>query len=223
MTSNEAYVKFLQKVNKNLNSNNVVADKGRFVLLYRENEIKRINQLISEGNDERIREIQMFLNTDVSLKFKSVSNDKRALYSLPKDYLDISSAYAEASKDKCKATIFLYEFKDKNYSAQISDNYNKASFGLREAPYIIASDSINVFTNNEMEIKKVFLSYYRIPKQMNIEGWINEEGISSQNSNPEGDESFIDKVISMASADFARNNYDTDGVQINKDRIITNQ
>ena len=223
MTSNEAYVKFLQKVNKNLNSNNVVADRGRFVLLYRENEIKRIQQLVSEGNDERIREIQMFLNTDISLTFSSKSNDNRVLYSLPKDYLTFSSIYAEVKKGKCKDKIYLYEIKDKNYSTILSDNYNKPSFEYREAPFLIANNNINLFTNSEFDVEKVQISYYRYPKPMNIEGWINEEGIPSQDSNPEGDEKFINKVISMAATDFARNNYDMDGIQINKDRTVNNQ
>lgn len=223
MTSNKAYIKFLQKVNKNLNSNNVVADKGRFVLLYRENEIKRITQIISEGNDERLREIQFFLETDRPLEYLSKSNDKRVLYKLPSDYLDLSSVYAEAEKGKCKSKIFLFEIKDKNYSTHIPDNYNQPSFEYQEAPYIVANNNLNIFTEDKFKITKVQISYYRYPKEMNIVGWYDENGIASTNSNPEGDDRFIDKVISMAAADFARNNYDTDGVQINKDRIITNQ
>jgi hypothetical protein len=221
MTINEAYIKFLQKVNKNLNSNNIVADKGRFILLYREAEIKRIVDLTGKKNDERHREIQWALKPNISLSFNSKITD-RVLYNLPTDYLELSSAYATASKGSCKdKQIFLREIKDANYNEYLPDNYNQASFEYREAPYMAADKKINIFTN-DFEIQEVILTYYRYPRKVDIAGYLNANGVPSTNINPEGEERFIDKVLSLAAEDFARNNYDADAVQINKDRIQTN-
>lgn len=221
MTINEAYIKFLQKVNKNLNSNNIVADKGRFILLYREAEIKRIVDLTNKKNDERHREIHWALKPDVLLTFDSKTED-RVLYKLPTDYLELSSVYAKASKGKCKdKKISLHEIKDANYNEILSDNYNQPSFEYREAPFIVADQKINIFTH-DFDIDKTIITYYRYPKKVDIEGYLNANGVASVNSDPEGDERFIDKVLSMAAEDFARNNYDADAVQLNKDRVITN-
>jgi hypothetical protein len=221
MNVNEAYLRFISKVNKNLNSDNITADRPRFVMLYNENQIRRILQLIREGNDERIREIHHFLKPDTSLTFKSKKQD-RVLYKLPSDYLELSNAYAIADKEECKnKKIFLWEIKDRNYSQVLSDNYNLPSFEYREAPFVVADNSINVFTG-DFDYKKVILSYYRYPRKIDIEGYITIDNSTSSNVNPEGDERFIDKVISMAATDFARNYHDMEGIQINKERVINN-
>jgi hypothetical protein len=221
MNINEVYLRFIAKVNKNLNSDNITADKPRFVMLYNENQIRRILQLIKEGNDERIREIHHFLKPDTSLTFKSKKQD-RVLYKLPSDYLELSNAYAIANKESCKdKKIFLWEIKDRNYNQVLSDNYNLPSFEYRESPFVVADNNINVFTG-DFDYKKVILSYYRYPRKIDIEGYINLDNSVSTNVNPEGDERFIDKVISMAATDFARNYYDMEGIQINKERVINN-
>ena len=84
-----------------------------------------------------------------------------------------------------------------------------------------ADKKINIFTN-DFEIQEVILTYYRYPRKVDIAGYLNANGVPSTNINPEGEERFIDKVLSLAAEDFARNNYDADAVQINKDRIQTN-
>lgn len=221
MTINEVYLQFLQKVNRNLNSNNITADRFRFVMLYNENQVKRIQEVIEEGNDERIREIQTFLKPNTDLIFDSKLLD-RVLYILPTDYLDFSSSYALADKKKCtNKKISLWEIKDKNYTQVLSDNYNAPSFEYREAPITVADNKLNVFTN-DFEIKKVVLTYYRYPKQVDIKGYINLDEKSSTDINPEGDEKFVNKVISMCATDFARNYNDIQGIQINKERTQTN-
>ncbi len=223
MTIKTAYLLFLTKVNRNLNSNNITADHSRFVLYYNESQVRRISQLVLEGNDERLREIQGFLKPNVDLDFDVEQLDRR-LYKLPKDYKDFSSSYALGDKNGCKnKKIDLHEIKDKNYTQVLSDNFNKPSFEYRESPIIVADDKLNVFTAKDFTFSKVVLTYYRYPKEIDIEGYTNVEGGASTDINPEGNRDFVDKVISMAAEDFARNYGDIQGVQIHKDRIKTNQ
>ena len=61
MNIQEAYLRFLTKVNKNLSSNNITASKDRFVLLYNEEQIRRVEYILDNKNDDEIREINTFL------------------------------------------------------------------------------------------------------------------------------------------------------------------
>lgn len=220
MTSQEAYIKFLTKLNKNLNTNNVTADPARFVIAFNENLVKRIIYVIGQGNDEDIREIQAFLKPNTLLTEKITLSD-RVTFQLPPNYLDFSSGYAKATKGVCKGQkIFIFEIKDKNYTEILSDDFNKPSFEYREAPFIVADNKVQVF-KEDFEINEAVITYYIIPTKIDIEGYIKENGSLSTNINPQGDDRFLDKVISMTVADFQRNYQDQNGYILNKERIET--
>ena len=55
MDIQEAYLRFLTKVNKNLSSNNITASKDRFVLLYNEEQIRRVEYILQNKNCFSIR------------------------------------------------------------------------------------------------------------------------------------------------------------------------
>lgn len=219
MNVQDAYFQFLQKVNKNIGSRNITADKPRFVSLYNEAQVKRLLYVLNNASDLGVREIHYFLKPNTDLAITNTFLD-RVVCELPEDYLDFSSAYALATKGKCKdKKISLWEIKNKNYTV-VDDNYNAPSFDYREAPVSIANNWLNIFTK-DFTINKAVLTYYRYPKSIDIEGYV-KGGKASQNINPEGDKRFIDRVITMAALDFARNNSDTQDVQIEKDRARTN-
>lgn len=219
MTIDEAYFQFLQKVNRNLGSKNITADKPRFVRLYNENQVKRILEIIQNGSDLNIREIQHFLKPNKNISVSNTFFD-RVVCELPKDYLDFSSAYAFADKGKCKdKKISLWEIKNKNYTV-VDDNYNAPSFEYREAPASIADQNLNIFIT-DFTITQAVLTYYRYPTEVDIEGYI-KNGQNSSNVDPEGDRRFVDRVISMAAEDFARNNSDPQDVKIEQNRVRTN-
>lgn len=221
MTIEDAYIKFLIKLNKNLDSNNVSADPSRFVIAFNENSSKRIVDVIGQGNDEDLREIESFL---VSKELSTPTKlSDRFTFTLPKDYLDFSSQYAIVSKGKCKNKVItdLWEIKDKNSSIILSDVNNKPSFEWEEAPFLIANNKVQIFAS-DFEVNKVNLTYYKYPRQVDIEGYITSTGGYSTNIDPEGDDKFLNKVISMTVEDFQRNYENVQGVQISKDRIINN-
>jgi len=220
MTVEEAYIKFVIKLNKNLNSNNITADPSRFVITFNENLSRRVIDVIGDGNDEDIRSIQEFLVSGELTD--SETKEDRFLFKLPKDYLDFSSGYAKASLGKCKdKQLDIWEIKDKNYTDKLSDEFSKPSFSYREAPFIVANSKIQIF-KSDFTISKVVLNYYKYPTYIDIEGYTTIAGDPSTSINPEGSDRFLNKVISMTVEDFQRNYSDTAGVQFSKDRIINN-
>tara|TARA_S200002703_G_scaffold148599_1_gene145457 strand:+ start:262 stop:927 length:666 start_codon:yes stop_codon:yes gene_type:complete len=220
MTIQEAYISFLTKVNRNLKSNNVSADKARFVLLYNEEQIRRVDYILDNKNNDEIREIQEFL---VSKSLSGIATDQdRYTADLPNDFLDLSSAYCLATTESCgKDRVSLNEIKDFDREEFVGDNNNKPSWEYREAPFYVGNNKINIFFE-DFQVTDVYLSYYKYPTPVDIAGYIKDDGSASADQNPQGSERFINKVINMCAESFARNYADTNSITINKDRIITN-
>ena len=80
MNIQEAYLRFLIKVNKNLSSNNITASKDRFVLLYNEEQIRRVEYILDNKNDDEIREINTFLVQNNNLPQTSIVTGKQLYY-----------------------------------------------------------------------------------------------------------------------------------------------
>jgi len=215
MTIQEVYIRTLQKANRNLGSNNILLDKGRFVLLYNKAQVDRILE-VYRLNDERIREIRFFLNTNVSLA--PLSNTKTTTpFELPSDYLEFSNVFAYADKKECKnKKINLFEIKDKNANEIAFDEYNSPSFEYRESSFIIADDKIEVYRTDDFNYTEAILSYYKYPTKVDIEGYTRLDGAASTNINPQGDQDFIEQVIDKVVFEFAKNNEDTQLANLNQ-------
>lgn len=220
MNIEDGYIKFLTKVNRNLKSNNVTASKDRFILLYNEEQIRRVDFILENKNNDELREIEPFLGnanlTSLSTKGEIISA------SLPSDYLDLSSASCLVDSGKCVGErVSLNEIKDFDKEQVVTNENEKPSFEYREAPYYIGGGNINIFFDN-FTVTEVILSYYKYPKPVDISGYIKTDGSASSDIDPEGSERFINKVINMCAESFARNYNDTNSITINKDRIVTN-
>lgn len=222
MTIQEAYIRFLTKVNQNLKSTNVVASKDRFILLYNEEQIRRIEYILDKKNDDEIREINNFLITEPNISVTNILDNKFSL-ALPTNYLDLSSAYAKVSNSSCSdIRISLYEIKDFNSEEILADKNNAPSLKYREAPFYIGNSSLQIFTDG-FSVDNAVITYYKYPQKVDIEGYIHvSNGAASRDINPEGSEAFINKVISGCAESFFRNYGDTNQIQINKDRVVNN-
>lgn len=222
MTPNEVYLSILTKLNANLGTDNITVDKPRVVIAYNESMIRRISDLLSRKIDESLREIQGLLVLNHNL-VKENSQEDRVVFTLPENYFDISSAYAEGSKGVCKEKeLFMWEIKDPNYNQVLSNVHYKPSFSFQEVPYVVNSGKLTVFKTDDFEINEVFLSYYRYPQKFDIQGYINIDNTPSANVAPELDERFIHKVIALTVEDIQRNFRDQLGHQLSKDRVVRN-
>lgn len=221
MNIEAAYQSFLLKVNQNYKSSNVAASKDRFVILYNEEQVRRIEYILSKKSDDSIREIQNFLTTTKITTIGSTLGNKVTV-PLPQDYLDLSSAYCTVKSKDCKGIrLSLFEIKDFDTEQILLDVNSSPSLAYREAPYYIGGDSLQVFTDN-FTLESATLTYYRYPTTVDISGYIHLDNSASTSIDPEGDDSFVNKVISMCAESFFRNYGDPQQLQINKDRIINN-
>lgn len=220
MNVNEAYLKFIQKVNKNYTNDNIVVDRGRFVLLYNEVQNKFVEWVLEKRNEDDIRDIQVLLVPDeeLSLKNKILNHQD---FELPKDFFSFSNIQVFARNKECsKAKLQAFEVKSENTEELLADVHNKPSFKFRETFYKIGSNTINVYVD-DFDISKLYLTYYRYPRQIDIEGYLKIDKTQSINIDPEFDDKIVDRILSACAKEFNINDENLQKVQFDKDRIFS--
>lgn len=197
----QAFIKYKNKVDKNITNDQASTDRGRFVLLFNETQNKFIEFHLQQRGVDDIRYIQNFLVLDKNIASTSKTQDHYN-FPLPKDYLDTSDVRAFASNDKCKnIKLNLWEIQVENLSELIQDEFNKPSFKWRESFYTINSNALSVYVD-DFSIDNVLLNYYRYPNQISLIDPIDPESDFNESIKIEWDDKALDRIISMCAGEF---------------------
>jgi hypothetical protein len=204
MTTEQAYNRFIIKINENATTDGLSCDRGKFVIFCNNATNKKIESCLDRKFDDDIRYIQKILVDDKKLSSSNTHLDHTE-FIIPNDFFDNSNLYILASKGNCKKQkLDCYEIKDDDRNNILRDTFQSPSFKYREAPYHIASDKIKIYTDNDFTIDNAILSYYRYPVQV---GLVDSEDPESRfnNNNPEFDDKFMADVISLCASEFFLN------------------
>lgn len=220
MKINEAYIHFLDLVNRNATNNNINVDKFRFVNLFNKVNIEYVSWILEKRNEDVIRHISPLLILEKSLKIKE-SKTTHSLFTLPSDYFELANLHVTASQGECKREkIYTFEVKSENIEELLSDTNNKPSFKFRETFYFTSSNSVAIY-KDDFTIDQANLSYYRYPKQVDIKGYIHTDGNSSKDIHPELDDKIVHKILTAMSKQFSATNGDQLGYQLSKDKLFS--
>ena len=219
MVSEEVYGRFIIKINKNAQTDNIQCDRGRFVEIYNEEKNKYVEWTLEKRNEDDVRYIQALLIPHETITSSKVNNDSQE-FDLPELYFDLADVYAIASSDCCeKQKIDLYEIKAENISLELQDESSKPSFDYRESLYQIASDKVVVY-KNDFTIDNINLSYYRYPVEIELQDVEDPESGFKAGIEFLLDDKAIDRIISMCAASFDLNN-DNQKFQADKQRVVS--
>lgn len=220
MTIEKAYLSFVNIVNRNITNNNVNVDKPRFILLFNDIQNRYLEWLLEKRNEDSIRYATPLLTVDKKLVLSQEDTDKD-FYKLPIDYFDLSNIGVEASKGECKkAPLHCFEVKSEDTQELLNDKYNEPSFDYRETFYMTSSkNTVAVFKKN-FSIDNVYATYYRYPNQVDIEGYIKEDGSQSQSVDPEWDDKATGRILVAMSKEFAAINSDGGQYELGADRLF---
>ena len=199
-TVDQAYEKYIVKVEKNATNDGLSTDKARFVLLFNEEQNRFIENLLDKRGDDDIRYIQNFLKKDKKISTSSKYLDSFA-FPLPADYLDFSSVYANVSRETCTdKRITLYPLKDEDSNQIIPDTYTSPSFKWRESWFTINSNNLSVYTD-DFSVDNIILSYYRYPNKI---GQLNPNDSESPfiQATLEWDDKALDRIITLMVSNF---------------------
>ena len=220
MNIGTAYLKFIEKVNKNFTNDNISVDIGRFVSLFNAKQIRFLEYVLEKRNEDDIRYIQKMLVKDLGLLLSSVSLN-HCDFELPENFFSFVNVQAFANGGGCSSqSIMLWEIKNENVHELLQDEYNKPSFKWRETFYSFADDKIVIYVD-DFKIDQVYLTYYRYPKPIDMEGYIREDSTFSVNIDPEWDDKITERIIDFCVADFHLNNDDLQHFQTDTARKIS--
>jgi hypothetical protein len=219
MTIEQAYLQYLQLINRNATNNNTNVSKDRFVLTFNNVQNRYVEWVLEKRNEDDIRDIQVLLQKDVPLSLLG-SEEKFQSYQLPNNYFDFANIRAKAKSDCCPAdNIHLFEVKSEDVESLFVDTNNEPSFDWRESFYHFANNAVILYRKN-FEYDKVYLTYYRYPQQVDIQGYF-VGTTPSTNIDPEFDDKVVNRIILGMSKEFAAITSDTASYQMDKDRLFT--
>ena len=164
--------------------------------------------IVKEGDEQSTRrkdDLQVLLfNNQLSLI------DKKDYFSgdIPGNYLQFKRVDVFACKDCCedrRMTVYLSE--EGNLNQLLRDKSKKPSFDWAETFVTLINNQVHIYTNNEFDISKADLTYYRQPIKIQIQGCIdpytNLESLVEVQSEFKDDiiEIIIDEAVSILAGD----------------------
>lgn len=218
MNIKECYLGALQRSEKNATNGNIALDLGRFVNLFNSCQLRLIENLLNKRNNDEIRKIQKLLVFSQILKRKNAKDD-RVLFYLPDDYLSFSNLRGRFSRGECEVNDFkLFEAKNENVEELYTDLSNEPNFEFRETYYTIGQECVSIFVKG-FDCETAFLTYYRYPREVDIEGYIRFDESASTDIDPELDDMLVEKILDMVANKFALNEDEYQSYQATQDYV----
>lgn len=207
MTTEQSYEQFIVKINRNAQTDAVHCDRGRFVVLYNEAQVKHLEYLLDRRNEDEIRYAQKFSVPNTPLQNLIIESNYTTA-ELPENYFDFISAISEASTDYClNAKVDLFETKLEDIDIILSDEFNKPSFDYREAPFKIADGKVIAYQDN-FTYNNIILTYYRYPQEIDLVDPDDPESQFDDTKQPEWDKKSNNRILDACAARFLLNNDD---------------
>jgi hypothetical protein len=201
-----AYESYLLKVEKNGVNDGLSTSRDRFVIAFNEAQNKYSEFHLQNRGVDDIRYIEHLLVPD-----KRIGSPLKILdhynFLLPENYLDLVFVRGVGSKGTCtNQKLDLFDVKKaENLPEILNDEDNKPSFKWREAPYLIASNKVNVYTDNTFSVDEIFLTYYRYPNKIALVDPYNPESDFDETIKIEWDAKSLDRIISLTAGEFDLN------------------
>jgi len=218
MTVQELYKRFLLMINKNDTNAGVNIPPAEFVLLFNSEMLRWLAEELKKDEDNiDINMIELLLQTDYPLNL--VNEQKEFIeFEMPSDFFQVYGSYSLADRGPCTGIkIFNYEIKPGNLIPILQDEDNKPSFDYQEAPFIVGADKLKVYFD-DYTVRETFLNYYRSPRNIDMEGYINFSGEESTNIDPELDDHNCVQVLTRLAIEINREVENGEGFQFSKDR-----
>lgn len=195
----EAYKKYLLKVNKNDTNSNIKIPKGQFILIFNEEKRKWLTEISRRNeNSDYIEEIEELLELDAEIT-KTADDSIKTSFSVPANFFKRATAYSLGSKGSCTGKrLNIWFIKPKDINVLLTNSDYNPSFEYEETLGIINSGRVSVY-KGDFNIDKTFLSYYREPRDLNIAGYTQIDGSASFDQatdlSIENDEIIIDRAV----------------------------
>lgn len=218
MSPREAYKRYIIILQANGITDKVQSDKQRFAINYNKAQNEIVEFLIERKSEDDNRYIQKIrvLNKNIEKKGSDSQSDH---FPLEDDYFELIDVLGFGSKDSCKKKkLHLNEIKGENLNQVLCDEFTKPSFSYREALYIISDDKVKVY-RDDFDVDCIELSYYRYPKQIELENPKNPES-EFKDEDLEFDDRLVERILNLAASQHSLNNNNYNKSQALKSEVI---
>lgn len=129
---------------------------------------------------------------------------KKELYyqgQIPKDYLYLSRLDVSAFTECCPPKMMtMFQTEETNIGVVLNDDLKGPSFEWAESVYTLSGNKVLIYTNNKFSIEEASLIYYRLPKEIKIEGCvdINTGTVNTVNQNCEFKDDIAEILVDLA-------------------------
>ena len=220
MKIEEAYLQYINLVNRNATNNKVNVDKPRFILMFNDIFNRYVEWILEKRNEDAIRYIAPLLVPNKKLS-KVGSKHTYDDFNLPEDYFDLANLHIHASNSSCGGIeITPWEVKVEDVEEKFNDEFQQPSLPWRTTFYHTADNKVLVY-KKDFNVQEAFLSYYRYPVQVDIVGYTRIDGTPSQSVHPELDDKVVGRVLIAMSKEFSAINDDTAGYQLDSNRLFS--
>lgn len=220
MRIEDCYLKSLQKAEENATNGGIKMDRARFIQMFNSEQIRLVRSFLDLRNDNRIKHIQRLMVYSRELERKSsFDKPKSVSFSFPDDYLEFVNVDGIFTKGECEATDFaMWETKNEDIQELIADEFNKPTFEYRETFYTIGEDSVRVYIS-DFDVKSLNMTYYRYPKNVDIEGYVKYDGTQSTSIDPELDDRLVEQILNMIEKQFGLNESEYNRYALDADNV----
>lgn len=223
MTSKELYYQFHLLLNENANFKNVKISEGNFVLIFNRCAERWLNTSIDLWmKDEDILNLQEFIQNDEKLDFyETVEKDSviQYRYKIPNDYFTFIDSHSLVQKD-CSLYLTNYFVKPRDVRIYIADGF--PSLEYEEGLCNISNNFLIVYAK-DFTISTTYLSYFKNPPKIDIEGYENLKGEKSKNIDSDISDVYLNQMLDMCVTEVQREFKDQFGFQVSKERETENK
>jgi len=170
---------------------------------YNKAQLNIVNRLLGKNNNyktgiestkKRVDDLKNLINEE-PISLNIIKKEGYILTeNLPEDYYFHIRTTCKATNKKCsKKEIFIYLQEESNMNTLLRNEYTCPSFEWAETIGTLVGNKFKVYTQDKFDILKVYLTYLKIPKQIDIPGYIKKDGSPSTQIDPE----LYDYVIEM--------------------------
>ena len=174
-------------------------NKGQLNIVNRLSSKNNIYKTGLESTTFRVDDLECLINPDAYILSTTKKDGFYLTDYIPKDYLRYIRTTCIAKTNSCKAKeLYIYLQEESNLNTLLNNDFVNPSFEWAETIGTIAGDKIKVFTQNKFEINKVYLTYLRKPRLIDLAGYIKKDGSPSTNIDPELPDDLVEMSIDEA-------------------------
>jgi hypothetical protein len=179
-----------------------------------------------ESIRKRIDDLQVLKVTGASLKPVKTNDLFHVGYECPledvADYMFYVSSNCVGKKQECSKNISIDLVRQGDLDTMYLDANFSPSFEWRSTLATIGDNKLFVYTAGEFIVQKVFLTYLRYPKNIDMDGYSKLDGTDSVNQNCELPEYAKGDIVDLAVKFAAQSNDNQIQAAFAEDRLVKN-